>query len=180
MVSYIGRAWLKITHDIIQYNLSSEHISISQRECPYMTGTPPPPIFISSSWTLGIQNTILIKYPLNIGNTEHHSDKISPEHWEYRTPFWWISSDQCPITGVSFQTGVTVYNIVIYVKRFLPTILHTYTAFTWRAQLSNRTTRSNCWCSKVALFPWTKYLSSSTNARRATLFFKALRTAGNI
>ena len=51
---------------------------------------------------------------------------------------------------------------------------------TWRAQFIKRTTKSNCWCSNIALFPTTCCESSEHKANLAALLLSALPTAGNV
>jgi len=75
----------------------------------------------------------------------------------------------------SGRTASILYNIIhgIY------TILN-FKNHTCKAQFINRTTRSNCWCSSIALFPWTCCASSVHKANLAALHFNALNTAGNV
>lgn len=49
-----------------------------------------------------------------------------------------------------------------------------------KAQFIKRTTKSNCWCSSIALLPTTCCDSSLHNAKRAAFDCKALSTAGNV
>lgn len=51
---------------------------------------------------------------------------------------------------------------------------------TCRAQLSSLTTRSNCWCSNMALLLWMWKHSSFTRACLAILLLRARNTAGKI
>lgn len=49
-----------------------------------------------------------------------------------------------------------------------------------RAQFIKRTTKSNCWCSNIALFPTTCWDNSLHSAKRAAFDCNALSTAGNV
>lgn len=50
----------------------------------------------------------------------------------------------------------------------------------WRAQFISRTTKSNCWCSSIALLPITCCANSLHRAKRAAFDCSARNTAGNV
>ena len=67
-----------------------------------------------------------------------------------------------------------------HISENVNTIKALYSKTTCNAQFISLTTKSNCWCSNIALFPTTCCANSVQRASLAAFDFNARRTAGNV
>jgi len=85
-----------------------------------------------------------------------------------------------PVLTLKFHKLYTSNKTYAHISENTNTVKALYSETTCNAQFISLTTKSNCWCSNIALFPTTCCANSVQRASLAAFDFNARRTAGNV
>lgn len=111
-------------------------------------------------------------------------DNISLQNvWSYLSndtsyPIWFGMLSNKPVLTLTSHKLYTFNKTHTHIRKY--TIKALYSETTCNAQFISLTTKSNCWCSNIALFPTTCCANSVQRASLAAFDFNARRTAGNV